>query len=413
MPAQNLTRFMALALCTATFAGTNSSFAASLEDSVSVSGFGRVVGGYLNTDQAEFRGYSDHINLDPKSLIGLQVHAQANDYLSVTAQGVLRANDTQDSELDWLYATIQPEDNLSIKVGKLRTPFFMLSDVIDVGYAYHWISPPEQMYSAYLFPTFEGIDATWGYFSNGFDTSFEAYIGQHEGDITLNNRTTDYDVDTLGGLIASTRYGNVQLRASFHQGDVDIALSELDLLAGSVSRFNSFPKTVDALSTQSVINVTQLGIRYDDLNYFAAAEWVNINPDVQTFIPEIDTYYLTGGYIFDDITLHLTYAESDLSYDDFPNEVASALANMNPLDPRYQGLAGINYGLNQIESSRSSDSLKSWTLGVRWDVQPKLAVKGEVTWLRGDRNESAMFNSIDDDFDRTTELYQVGVEWIF
>lgn len=387
--------------------------ASDANDIFSVSGFGQVVAGKINTDEAEFLGYDNDVSFKPNTLLGIQVNAQATDYLGFTAQGVVRTSDSDDSDLDWLYATLKPDNNLAFKVGKLRTPFFMHSDVIDVGYAYHWISPPEQMYNAFLFPTFEGIDASWGYSTDAFDSTFEAYIGQHEGTIALNNRTTDYDVSVLGGVIASIKKDNFEFRASYHQGDVDIEVPELDLLAGVVGTIGNYNNTVDSLASEGLVKVTQLGLRYDNFDYFAALEWVNINPDLKTFMPEIDTYYVTGGYVFNPVTVHLTYAKSKLKYKDFPSEIAQDLALMSPSDPRYMGLLQSVYGINAIAASRSSDDLESWTIGARWDIRPRLALKTDITFLIGKDGDTAMFNSIDEGFDRKAQLYQVAVEWVF
>lgn len=389
-------------------------FASDTADNFHVSSFGRIVAGTIDTDKANFHGYDDNISLKTNSLLGIQLNAEATDYLSFTAQGVFRTNEDKDSELDWLYATIQPKNNLTLKVGKLRTPFFMHSDVIDVGYAYHWASPPEQMYGAFfLFPTFEGIDATWGYSGENYDSSFEAYVGQHSGEIKRSNRITDYNVDVLSGFITTLRKENFEFRASFHQGDVSLDIPELNLLSGAIQSFGSFPSTVDALAPDSKVNVYQFGVRYDNLDYFAGLEWVTIDPELKTSMPKIDTFYVTGGYIFNPVTIHLTYAESKVKYSDFPSELNQALAGMSPSDPRYTGLLQSTYGLNFISASRNVDSLKSWTLGARWDIRPKLAVKADVTLLDGAENETAMFDSIKDGFNREAMFYQVAVEWVF
>ena len=77
------------------------------------------------------------------------------------------------------------------------------------------------------------------------------------------------------------------------------------------------------------------------------------------------------------------------------------------------GLSEAAYGLSTIENSRSSDSLNSWTIGARWDVKPRLALKADITFLHGNDGETAMFESIKDGFDRESQLYQVAMEWVF
>lgn len=130
---------------------------------------------------------------------------------------------------------------------------------------------------------------------------------------------------------------------------------------------------------------------------------------------EIDTYYITGGYVLSSIpvTLHLTYGHSDVSFEDFPDEMNQALSNTPQDSPIYAALAQSVYGLNTIMASRSTNSLDTWTIGARWDIRPKIALKADVTFLQGDKNEAAMFQDIEDGFDRKAQLYQVALEWVF
>ncbi|TYL47584.1 hypothetical protein [Marinomonas sp. IMCC 4694] len=380
---------------------------------VTMSGFGRIVAGQLATEEANFRGYSNNVTARPNSLLGLQVNAYATDYLSFTAQGVLRTSEEETSKLDWLYATVQPDDNVSFKIGQLRTPLFMLSDVVDIGYAYQWITPPKQVYGAFIFPIFKGIDIYWGHSTDQLDTSLEVYYGKNDGEITLNNKTTDYEVFQQGGVIGSVRYNNFEFRASHHGGNADIKQADLKSLASSISQFGVYNDTVNSLSTKGVVKLTQLSVRYDEFNYFAALEWTQIRPELQTFIPKINSYYATVGYIFNPVTVHLTFAESQFDYNNFPTEISQALAGMSTSDPRYSGLQQIVGGLNQISTGRSTDQLKSWTVGARWDVKPKLALKADVTFIQGEEDDTALFDSIQSGFDRKTALYQVAMEWVF
>lgn len=397
----------ALALATA------SSSAIAANDIFQVSGFGRLVIGKLDTKQAGFQGYSDHPSISPDSLLGAQINAYANEYLSFTAQGVMRANDDRESDIDWLYATYQPSTNLSFKAGKMRMPFLMNSDVSDVGYAYHWISPPRQIYNAFLFPTFKGIDIAWGNSGELFDSTLEVYYGETSSNVDFNDYSTTYDADPLRGLIGKIHYGNIELRTSLHQAEFNVALPEFDALANAAQSLGNYPATVSSLSSKSDMQVIQVSARYDNFDYFGSAEWVYIDPKLNTFIPEINSYYITGGYIIDAVTLHLTFAESKFDFVNFPTELNDALSNMSPNDPRYAGTQQLVGGIQSIEALRVADSLRSWTLGARWDIEPGVALKADITLLQGKKGDQAMFDSFGEDFDHKAYLYQVALDWVF
>ena len=60
------------------------------------------------------------------------------------------------------------------------------------------------------------------------------------------------------------------------------------------------------------------------------------------------------------------------------------------------------------------DSLKTWTLGIRWDVLPNLALKAEVSALEGDEVSNSFFAIPEDvSFNRKTNLYLIGLDWVF
>ena len=103
-----------------------------------VSGFGRIVGGYLDTSDAAYLDYSDEIQFDSQSLAAIQADWQATDKFSVTTQLLAHSNSDTKSGIEWLYLTYQLNDNWQIRAGKQRTPFFHYSDVRNVGFAYHF-----------------------------------------------------------------------------------------------------------------------------------------------------------------------------------------------------------------------------------------------------------------------------------
>ncbi len=381
------------------FAFTSMNCVAQISDNLSLSGFGRITAGYLDTDQANYKGYSDSVSLKPESLVGLQASYNFNSTFSMTVQGVLHTDDSaNDSVINWAYLTWQPDDNLVAKVGRLRTPFFTVSDVVDVGYSYPWVTAPQQVYNAWLFPTFDGADLSWGYSSGDVDIMLEGYIGRYDGEIRLNNKLTDYSVNIFGGLIGKIHYSNFEFRASVHRGEVDVSKYELDTFKQTLYDYN-LTTSANALSTKGRVEAHQLSLTYDNLEYFARSEWVLINPEM-SIAPDIESYYLTGGYNFSPFTLHLTYSQSQVDYPAFPNEITPAYGNLYYM---WQGFVG---GL-------SNDSLRSWTLGARWDVKSDVALKAEVTLLDGYSDKNSFFDSIKDGFDRNASLYKMSVEWVF
>lgn len=375
----------------------------STNDTVELSGFARFIGGYLDEKDASFKGYDDDFSLKPNSLFALQGVYTPIDEFSITAQAVARSGDDTDSGIEWFYLTYRPIESIQIKAGKLRTPFFALSDVLDVGYAYPWITPPQQVYNAYLFETFEGLDVIYSYENALFESSIEFYTGRHDGDIEVVGQQTDFSVRNLRGLIGKIQFDNIELRLARYGADIDLEEGPLADIKSILRLFN-FQQSVESLRTKGEVDAYQISISYENLDYFARAELVDIETDLP-LAPNVKSYYLTGGYHFSEFTAHLTYAIGKNK----PGKPAQDIPlGVSPV------LDGLNFAYNNIFGAVNQDSLKSWTLGLRWDFRTKMALKAEVTRLKANAGEDGFFTVIDDaNFDRKANLYLVGLEWVF
>ena len=110
---------------------------------VKVSGFGTGALTYANTDKAEFarpnqaEGSSKDFRTGIDSNLGLQADMPVNSWLSLTAQGLVRkdAEANYGAELSWAFAKARISDEVSVRVGRVGLPVFMISDYRNVGYA--------------------------------------------------------------------------------------------------------------------------------------------------------------------------------------------------------------------------------------------------------------------------------------
>lgn len=383
----------------------------------SLSGFGSITAGQLDTDKANFRGYTDELSLKPDSLFGLQISYQFNDKLSAVVQGTLKEKnknyfDYNDDILNWAYLTWFINDNVTLKAGRMRAPFLAFSDINDIGYAYPWITLPKQAYSGWLFPTYDGIDLSWNNNFNDVDTSLESYIGTYQYKRNVNASSSNYRVNALGGLIGKVNYNNFQFRLSQHQGEVDMdvqqqlamAQSYLNALisGGSLSvaeaqQISSIANSLNdsEFSSKGTFRLSQASIFYDNLHYFSRAEWARIETNELDFAPNIESYYVTAGYTAFPWTFSLTYSESKVTY----NDKIEMYRNVEALSP--------------LTSYFNNDSVKIWTIGTRWDIQPKIALKAEVSLINGYPDKDSYFTEIEEGFNRNAVLYKLSMQWVF
>lgn len=90
-----------------------------------------------NTGEAAFRGYDEKMSFQANSLFAIQVRADLQEKLSATAQIIAKGQNDYEAKFNWAYLAYQLTNEVTVKAGRFRTPLFMYSDFLDVGYAYH------------------------------------------------------------------------------------------------------------------------------------------------------------------------------------------------------------------------------------------------------------------------------------
>ena len=382
-----------------------------LSDRIRFSGFARLVGGYLDDGDANYQGYDDSISFGQHSLLALQTDVELTETLSFTTQLLAHTSAARDSGLEWAYLSWRPSRSWRFKAGKLRSPIYLHSDTIDVGFSYPWIIPPQAVYTPYVPNDFTGLSAAYQFNIREWGIETKAYWGRFEGAITvLDEDPVGIKVDKARGLILAVNRGNLRLRASYYRFAVEPKTPQLARLAGQL-RQSGFNRSADSLNSKTEIDFMQAGVSYDTLDYFLKAEWTRMSHPPAFGIPSYDSYYLSGGYTFYPfnlpITPHITFA--NISDDESPRPVNEIPANV----PRLARLRFAYLGVFQGDII-GNDSLQSLSVGLRWDVNSAVALKAEWVQLRADRDKRGFFKfDPAADFDRRANLFLLGLEWVF
>jgi hypothetical protein len=185
-----------------------------------------------NEDNPGYGGYDEEDLTLNKNLLGLQITGQVADKLTATAQFIARSGSDYEVNSEWAYLTWQASDNSKVRVGRLRTPFYMYSDFLDVGYSYAWITPPQEVY--YLpFNNVDGIDYYTTAVIAGFDTSFQAYFGSFDDELSLGGSTSAAKTRNQMGIAATLGKNWWTLRAAYHQADLSVDVTGIRLDAAT------------------------------------------------------------------------------------------------------------------------------------------------------------------------------------
>ncbi len=385
---------------------TEGSYAKELTEDLEISGFARVVGGYLSHSSRSFDGYTNEVSLSEQSLFAVQPSYSFNDQLSISSQFVAHTSDDRDSGLEWAYLSYQPSSAWHLRAGKLRTPFFIYSDSYDVGYSYPWVTAPVQVYNNYLFANFNGASASYYYAGNSLALNLEAYYGYFKDDLFLAGSRVDAEaeVEDLTGIVATINRNNLSLRMSYHQAHNKTEIPNVSQLRSQLYALG-YNDSARSLESTGNVYALQTSLSYDTLNSFYKAEWVNIVTGFE-IAPEITGYYLMAGRVISDWTLHATYSRSEYSAVRMSNELP-----VPPTGSAQQDMLSSAY--YQVFASSPNGTLESYTLGTRWDFRMNMALKAEATLLQESRDNSNVLMNLNSDSTENAYLYQVAWEWIF
>lgn len=373
------------------------------DNKLQVSGFARVLMGYLDDENAEYAGYDNSVNLNKQSLLGLQADYIFNDKISLTGQVVGYTDTQRNSGLEWLYVTYNPNNALRIKFGRQRIPFFNYSDSLDVGFAYPWLTLPQQFYDTAFFSTFDGIMANYQFNFNNLLINYEGYWGRFDDKIYLASQEIDTKVTDLMGVNASLSYKNFTLRASYNQGDAEIEQQQAKQFSQQLRQFG-YTRSANWLNANGRIKFYQLSANYEDLNYFIRSEIAKMVGE-SGLVADIDSFYISAGYNFCPYTAYITYSKKNLHFNHPANEISFGES------PQQDVLAATYLG---VLAAFPDDKSTGTKIGIRWDWQTNVALKAEMTFVEAHEKISNDYAVKDlGNFDGHAMLYQLGLEWVF
>jgi len=360
----------------------------------SVKGYASFVAG-MTTDKNEFRPhikygdgvYDQSFDFSPESRVGLQFTAQITDKLSATAQVISRGALDWDPELPWAYLSYQINDNLQVKAGRLKAPFYMYSDYQDVGYALPWISAPR---NAYIVPGdyMEGVNFTGNFSTGAIDHTIEVFGGIM--DDTRNSETKDeidMNVDVVG-ISWTPSYDWLTMRFSYTEAvNLEMHSPSLDAFNAGLAAFpGTDPKMLRRVATDdSKSTFSGIGLKADFEKLFIIAELNQLEWPVGIFAHQ-KRFYATAGYrVTDKFTPYATFMKND----DTPGGIIPT------------GVPALDGGLAAL--SAASDTT-AWAIGGRYDLMPNVALKAEYQ----SQSSDLTYNSED-----VADTFRVAVDVLF
>ena len=374
-------------------------------EQISINGFGSIIAAQTMDNDETLYGQDNDLSFQDESRFALQVAAPIGEKFSATAQILARGEDDFDPAFEWAYLSYQATDSLIVMAGRQRFNLYKYSDYVDVGYAYHWIRPPQGVYSV-PFSSGNGLGFLYNTALGDVDFNFTyKFIGEEISDYVpsgttgvepANFKTTmshlfnfDFTWNDLNfganyGLVPELSYEaqafdslDAILRNPASAGLPSTALTDAEADA-VMAKVRSDDETVNFFGTY---------IGYDPGAWFVLAEYTYYEFDEANAFSDQESLYVSAGVRIDQFTVHATYG---MDQNDPSSDVYKTVA-----DPYLQAL------VKSAVSQQEEDS-ETYSLGVRWEVESGIALKADYT-------------TYSDDLDKTADadLISAGIDFVF
>lgn len=397
---KNTLRISSLAILGAIAGGAH----AQDDPQVAIGGFGTAALTKTNTDEGEFGrvrqagGAGKDARTGVDSDFGVQATAKFSETLSVTAQGLARKSGERDqygAELTWGFLKYKIDDDFSVRLGRIGMPIYMISDVVNVGYANTMLRPPTEMYRQVPFDYVNGGDVLYRH-SYG-DTTATAQFG-----IGTTKYATAPSSTTNIGIMATQlllENGPFTYRVGYARANVSVHNAGLGTLLNTVRQagLDSVANQLETIDRRGTF--ASVGLTMDYQNVLGQAEYGKRKVET-LLVPDTSSWYVMLGYRWGKFVPF--YMHGDVKQDSARGIAAlPASGQLAPLS------AAVNGAIKSLSLLQSSDAV-----GLRWDFHKSAALKVQVDRVRP-REGSGYFLNVKPGFNGPVTVYAAGVDFVF
>jgi hypothetical protein len=340
------------------------------------------------------------------SRVGMQLGVQLDSSWSAVLQLVSepRLNGGYGPQVEWANIKYQATPDLSVRLGRIALPMFLVGDYRKAGYALPWVRPPVELYGAIPISNSDGIDASYRWRAGDTNNVTQVFYGRTDISISPSARA---QARSLSGLSNTTTVGALTLRASFLTTELSVGLAR-ELFDG----LRMFGPQGMALAERYEVNakradVGAVGFNYDPGEWFAMGEIGRMN--ARSFLGDKTAAYLSAGYRLDDFTPYVGYSAARANT---PTQLAGL--DLAALPPQLAlPAAQLNAGLNRLLSSIARQH--SVTAGLRWDLHPSYALKLQYDRITPKQGSTGTFINVQPEFrsGRPITVLSAALDFVF
>lgn len=378
-------------------------------------GFGTLGIARSSSDQVEVvrdlsqpRGISNQWSGRIDSVLGVQANWQLTPEVELVSQVVSRYqyDDSRTPEVMWAFAKWEPDPRLTLRAGRLGADFLMAADSRLVGYSYLPVRPSIDFFGPLFFSYFDGADASVTLPLGDGLVRAKAYAGHTREKGSSAGLIWDVSNSALGGLVLDYFAGHWQLRASTAQIQLsnDMPFGPLPgglRAAGQALGMAGAAAAADAIATGGTTSrFSSVGAVYDEGPLQIQGMLNTIRHESAAF-QNSHAGYLLAGYRLGAITpfAGLSWWKST------PKNISTGL-------PNGAGLDALNTGFNMVLRDSGSEQT-TYTLGMRWDLRPDIALKAQWDGVRGTARSLFPYRSEQPGWDGSTHVLSLALDFVF
>ncbi|MTW14401.1 porin [Pseudoduganella eburnea] len=372
---------------------------------VTISGFGTAALTSSDTDDAEFArpnqaaGVKKNWRTGVDSNFGIQATVKVNDWLSFTGQGLARKDAVDDwgAEAAWAFAKFKATDELSVRVGRMGAPIYMISDFRNVGYANTMLRPPAEVYRQVTLDSFDGADLLYQH-SFG-DTSLSVQFGAGRANKDLVTGSIEFRDMLMLHVVAENgpftlRFGRAQAKFTLKDNP------GLNTLVGTLRKVGLAP-VADMMPLDDVKGTfTSVGGTMDWKNIVLQAEYAQRRTDTLV-VHDTNSWYAMAGYRFGKFLPY--YYHGNITQKS--PRVVAGLPSTGPLAP-------LAFLINGRGGAAQAALQSADAIGVRWDFYKSLALKVQVDHIKPKDGPGAFLNPTPT-FTGPVNVYAVALDFVF
>lgn len=291
------------------------------------------------------------------TLLGVQGSLSLRNDTEATVQVIVEENYQNDVKprLAWAFLRHDLKPNLTVRAGRLRTPFFMHSDSLNINFAHPWVRPPVEVYGLNPVSDLDGVDMLYRTYLGGFNVEVQPYFGY--GKVKFPDGKAN--LDHTGGISINMSRGDLRVQFGHGEGGFDLHYGDPIYLGTRDYLLASGQADVVARLSgdDGHTSFSAIGFQWDRNAYQFSGELARRRAD--KFLANAYAWYLSAAYQAGSFAPFVVLAKQNAS---------SQIVAPNG-DPVLEGYL----------ASRSSNQ-ESLALGVRWDAAPNRAVK--LQWTR-------------------------------